>query len=288
MDEQKVAQLKRVVGSDVSEIVLSSRHASVYCLRIDASGREIWEKEKIEGIFYLVKRQTNPAYVLCILNRLTTNDFVEPVRLGEFDFEFEFKARFLIYRDKTAIRAVWFGEDETDSFSALKDCLERCEREILSRPPQPKYVSRPPPREGQESDLTRDEMRDALLRLVTNDKVMDTLHSQYVESKRKLQQLPQPQQPQQQMGMAPPHHHSQYSGGQYHNYPPNFNPEMRPPYPQQGGSNTSMYPSYPMPPPGGGPTNYVQGMPYPMHNPQNMRPPPYPMARPHQMQSPPQ
>jgi len=179
-EDGTLKQLQRL-NADMQQVLARRRHVAVYSLKLDGSGREIWEREKLEGSLFLVKRKVEPKYAICILNRKAATDLFEPLKFGDSDFEYEIKDNFLIYRVFGNIRAVWFAQEDDDDGNSgmhtIRESLQLCEREVLSVPPLPKYVSK-----SCESDdpLTMEEMRDALLRLIGNDKFMQTLHAQYM------------------------------------------------------------------------------------------------------------
>jgi len=219
MTDAALKHLQRL-DPEITRIVARARHVAGYTLKFDGSGREIWEREKLEGALYLVRRRVDhPAYAVCVLNRLTSTDLVQPLRFGASDFELEFPStkNFIVYRTHGVIKAIWFAEEEEEAgqgYAEVRAAIEAAEREVLSIPPTPRFVSRPGGADGGGDDgiLSMTEMRDALFRLLSNDKFMQTLHSQYVQAEQRRRTQPQqqmPMHPQQMMHPHYPHMHAQ-------------------------------------------------------------------------------
>lgn len=201
-----VNHLKRI-NDDITEILAKYSHVALYRLRrLDVT--EEWEREQFEGSFYVFKKNpvlpAHQRYGMCILNRLSTSDAVEDVTQT---FEFEFRERFMIYRRGAEIRAIWFADDADSSsstpegaregdggeggggrtltnFDVVKACMERIKREITSIPPTPLH-SLPRRRDPQTGYLTKEEMRDAVLRLMNDSKFVDTLYSQLLATEER-------------------------------------------------------------------------------------------------------
>jgi hypothetical protein len=176
-DAATVRQLQRVDPATCG-VLAKSRHAALYTFRVDATGKEVWDKEKLEGMFYLTRRQGEPRFALCILNKMGGGDLSQTLKFCTSEFEYEFNRNFFIFRINGLIRSVWLMEDDLE---AVKCAVEAAERETMNTPPAPKYVSR---KAGDEV-LSMEELRESLFRLISTDKFMQNLHTQYLESEKR-------------------------------------------------------------------------------------------------------
>jgi mRNA-decapping enzyme 1B len=83
------------------EIIDSATHVALYTFEENE-----WEKTDIEGALFVYSRNGEPYHSLVIMNRLSTNNLIEPVSKG---IELQLKEPFLLYRNaKCRIYGIWF------------------------------------------------------------------------------------------------------------------------------------------------------------------------------------
>lgn len=98
------AALKRA-DPYAKEIVDSATHVALYTFE-----ENDWEKTNIEGALFVYSRNGEPYHSLVIMNRLSTNNLIEPVSKG---LELQLKEPFLLYRNaKCRIFGIWFYDKE--------------------------------------------------------------------------------------------------------------------------------------------------------------------------------
>ncbi|XP_030030438.1 mRNA-decapping enzyme 1B isoform X1 [Manduca sexta] len=98
------AALKRA-DPYVKAIVDSATHVALYTFEENE-----WEKTNIEGALFVYSRNGEPNHSLVIMNRLNTNNLIEPVSKG---IELQLKEPFLLYRNaKCRIYGIWFYDKE--------------------------------------------------------------------------------------------------------------------------------------------------------------------------------
>ncbi|CAK1579922.1 unnamed protein product [Parnassius mnemosyne] len=105
------------------EIIDSATHVALYTFEENE-----WEKTNIEGALFVYSRNGEPYHSLVIMNRLNTNNLIEPVSKG---IELQLKEPFLLYRNaKCRIYGIWFyDKDEcvrvaTKLNSIVKDSMK--------------------------------------------------------------------------------------------------------------------------------------------------------------------
>lgn len=105
------------------EIIDSATHVALYTFEENE-----WEKTNIEGALFVYSRNGEPYHSLVIMNRLNTNNLIEPVSKG---IELQLKEPFLLYRNaKCRIYGIWFyDKDEcvrvaTKLNSIVKDSIK--------------------------------------------------------------------------------------------------------------------------------------------------------------------
>lgn len=105
------------------EIIDSATHVALYTFEENE-----WEKTNIEGALFVYSRNGEPYHSLVIMNRLNTNNLIEPVSRG---IELQLKEPFLLYRNaKCRIYGIWFyDKDEcirvaTKLNSLVKDSIK--------------------------------------------------------------------------------------------------------------------------------------------------------------------
>ncbi|XP_063826198.1 mRNA-decapping enzyme 1B [Ostrinia nubilalis] len=123
------------------EIIDSATHVALYTFEENE-----WEKTDIEGALFVYSRNGEPYHSLVIMNRLSTNNLIEPVSKG---IELQLKAPFLLYRNaKCRIYGIWFyDKDEcvrvaTKLNSLVKESVKQVPGENMAQP-NPVYSSTP-------------------------------------------------------------------------------------------------------------------------------------------------
>ncbi|XP_076241539.1 decapping mRNA 1 [Calliopsis andreniformis] len=101
-----VAALKRV-DPYVKDILETATHVALYTF--NAVNNE-WEKTDIEGALFVYSRNGEPYNSVLIMNRLNTNNLVEPVTQG---LDLQLQEPFLLYRNSRCnIYGIWFYDKE--------------------------------------------------------------------------------------------------------------------------------------------------------------------------------
>ncbi|KAG7189258.1 hypothetical protein KM043_008818 [Ampulex compressa] len=97
-----VAALKRV-DPYVKDILGTATHVALYTFNADNNE---WEKTDIEGALFVYSRNGEPYNSILIMNRLNTNNLVEPVTQG---LDLQLQQPFLLYRNSRCnIYGIWF------------------------------------------------------------------------------------------------------------------------------------------------------------------------------------
>lgn len=127
-----VAALKRV-DPYVKDILETATHVALYTFNADENE---WEKTDIEGALFLYSRNGEPYNSILIMNRLNTNNLVEPVAPG---LDLQLQEPFLLYRNSRCnIYGIWFYEKEecVRIANMLNKLLKECEenRNISNKP----------------------------------------------------------------------------------------------------------------------------------------------------------
>lgn len=101
-----VAALKRV-DPYVKEILGTATHVALYTFNAEANE---WERTDVEGALFVYSRNGEPFHGILIMNRLNTNNLVEPVVQG---LEMQLQEPFLLYRNtRCRIFGIWFYDKE--------------------------------------------------------------------------------------------------------------------------------------------------------------------------------
>ncbi|XP_053983008.1 mRNA-decapping enzyme 1A [Hylaeus volcanicus] len=101
-----VAALKRV-DPYVKDILETATHVALYTFNADNNE---WEKTDIEGALFVYSRNGEPYNSVLIMNRLNTNNLVEPVTQG---LDLQLQEPFLLYRNSRCnIYGIWFYDKE--------------------------------------------------------------------------------------------------------------------------------------------------------------------------------
>ncbi|KAL0101053.1 hypothetical protein PUN28_018723 [Cardiocondyla obscurior] len=127
-----VAALKRV-DPYVKDILETATHVALYTFNAEENE---WGKTDIEGALFLYSRNGEPYNSILIMNRLNTNNLVEPVAPG---LDLQLQEPFLLYRNSRCnIYGIWFYEKEECIRIAnmLNKLLKECEenRKISNKP----------------------------------------------------------------------------------------------------------------------------------------------------------
>ncbi|XP_015511416.1 mRNA-decapping enzyme 1A [Neodiprion virginianus] len=104
--KMNVAALKRV-DPYVKDILETATHVALYTF--NAENNE-WEKTDVEGALFVYSRNGEPYNSVLIMNRLNTNNLMEPVTQG---LDLQLQEPFLLYRNSSCnIFGIWFYEKE--------------------------------------------------------------------------------------------------------------------------------------------------------------------------------
>ncbi|XP_011873558.1 PREDICTED: mRNA-decapping enzyme 1B [Vollenhovia emeryi] len=130
--KMNVAALKGV-DPYVKDILETATHVALYTFNADENE---WEKTDIEGALFLYSRSGEPYNSILIMNRLNTNNLVEPVASG---LDLQLQEPFLLYRNSRCnIYGIWFYEKEECVRIAkmLNKLLKECEesRKVTNKP----------------------------------------------------------------------------------------------------------------------------------------------------------
>lgn len=123
--QMNICALKRA-DPYARDIIESATHVALYTFEDNE-----WEKTNIEGALFVYSRNGEPFHSLVIMNRLNTNNLIEPVSKG---VELQLKEPFLLYRNsKCRIYGIWFYDQEECVRVATK--LGTLVKESGSKPP---------------------------------------------------------------------------------------------------------------------------------------------------------
>ncbi|XP_059061465.1 mRNA-decapping enzyme 1A [Achroia grisella] len=116
------------------EIIDSATHVALYTFEENE-----WEKTNIEGALFVYSRNGEPYHSLVIMNRLNTNNLIEPVSKG---IELQLKEPFLLYRNaKCRIYGIWFYDKDECVRVATK--LNSLVKESIKQPPAENMAQNP-------------------------------------------------------------------------------------------------------------------------------------------------
>ncbi|KAK0174992.1 hypothetical protein PV327_008778 [Microctonus hyperodae] len=112
--KMNVAALKRV-DPYIKDILETATHVALYTFNSDNNE---WEKTDIEGALFVYSRNGEPFNSILIMNRLNTNNLVEPVTQG---LDLQLQEPFLLYKNsKCQIYGIWFyDKDECIRIAAI-------------------------------------------------------------------------------------------------------------------------------------------------------------------------
>ncbi|KAH0552079.1 mRNA-decapping enzyme 1A isoform X2 [Cotesia glomerata] len=126
--KMNMAALKRV-DPYIKDILETATHVALY--KFNAENNE-WEKTDIEGALFVYSRNGEPYNSILIMNRLNTNNLVEPVTQR---LDLELQEPFLLYRNsKCNIYGIWFyDKDECIRIAAILKQLVKHSDESLKK-----------------------------------------------------------------------------------------------------------------------------------------------------------
>ncbi|EFJ47163.1 hypothetical protein VOLCADRAFT_61625, partial [Volvox carteri f. nagariensis] len=102
-----VLAVLRGFDPDVEEVLASSGHVSLYTMAVES---QQWTRKDVEGSLFLLKRRGTPRFRMMVLNKLSTENYVEDIHGG---LDFELNPPYLMYTHGNAeIIGVWFYEQE--------------------------------------------------------------------------------------------------------------------------------------------------------------------------------
>lgn len=122
-----VTSIKRV-DPYVKQILATSTHVALY--KFNPTANE-WEKTDTEGALFLYSRNGVPYHSIMIMNRLNTNNLIEPIVK---EFEYQMQAPFLLYRNsKSKIFGIWFyNREECVNITFLLETLTQGLKEKMT------------------------------------------------------------------------------------------------------------------------------------------------------------
>ncbi|XP_074109136.1 decapping mRNA 1 isoform X2 [Cotesia typhae] len=126
--KMNMTALKRV-DPYIKDILETATHVALY--KFNAENNE-WEKTEIEGALFVYSRNGEPFNSILIMNRLNTNNLVEPVTQR---LDLELQEPFLLYRNsKCNIYGIWFyDKDECTRIAAILKQLVKHSDENLKK-----------------------------------------------------------------------------------------------------------------------------------------------------------
>ncbi|VVC39495.1 Hypothetical protein CINCED_3A003206 [Cinara cedri] len=103
----------------VDSIVQTAGHVALYSFNADANA---WQKTNVEGTLHVYTRSAEPLHSIMIMNRLNTNNLMEPIENG---LDLQLQEPFLLYRNcNGAIYGIWFyDKDECAKISNILKSL---------------------------------------------------------------------------------------------------------------------------------------------------------------------
>ncbi|XP_050538785.1 mRNA-decapping enzyme 1-like [Daktulosphaira vitifoliae] len=104
--QMNLSALQRV-DPYVDSIVQTAGHVALYSFNADTNA---WQKTNIEGTLHVYTRSAKPLHSIMIMNRLNTNNLMEPIESG---LDLQLQEPFLLYRNSTGlIYGIWFYNKE--------------------------------------------------------------------------------------------------------------------------------------------------------------------------------
>jgi Dcp1-like decapping family len=76
------------IDASIQAVVLTAKHGVLY--RLDQQ-REVWEREEVEGPFFIVERSSSPYYQMVILNRRNIDNYIQDIH-HDMTFEVQEKS----------------------------------------------------------------------------------------------------------------------------------------------------------------------------------------------------
>lgn len=123
--ELNMAVLKRI-DPETEEILASSGQVCLYKMSVDD---QQWQRKNIEGSMFLIKRRSSPRFKMVVLNKLTTDNYMETVHGG---LELELNPPYLMYtHGDDEIHGVWFYD------ASELDGMGKILKKIVDQLPKP-------------------------------------------------------------------------------------------------------------------------------------------------------
>eukprot|EP00775_Hariotina_reticulata_P003775 gene3775-4034_t len=124
-NDMNMLVLKRI-DSQIEEILATAGQVCLYRMSVDD---QQWQRKNIEGSLFLIKRRSQPRFQMLVLNKLSTDNYIETVHGG---LEMETNPPYLMYtHGNDEIHGIWFY-DEND-LQRLSSLLHK----ILNQLPKP-------------------------------------------------------------------------------------------------------------------------------------------------------
>ncbi|KAF6257964.1 Dcp1-like decapping family-domain-containing protein [Scenedesmus sp. NREL 46B-D3] len=110
LDRVKAADMNMMVlkriDAQIEEIIASAAHVCLYRMSVN---EQQWQRKNIEGSLFLIKRRTQPRFQMLVLNKLSTDNYIETVHGG---LEMETNPPYLMYtHGNDEIHGIWFFEE---------------------------------------------------------------------------------------------------------------------------------------------------------------------------------
>lgn len=103
----------------VDSIVQTAGHVALYSFNAEANA---WQKTNVEGTLHVYTRSAEPLHSIMVMNRLNTNNLMEPIESG---LDLQLQEPFLLYRNcGGSIYGIWFyDKDECAKISNILKSL---------------------------------------------------------------------------------------------------------------------------------------------------------------------
>jgi len=110
MDTAEEVRMNLASLQRIDPYIISIKESASQVALYRYSATQEWEKTETEGTLFVYERKCEPTYGFLILNRLSTNNWIQPIT-SEIDSQLQ--APFLLYKTKdTEIFGIWFYEKE--------------------------------------------------------------------------------------------------------------------------------------------------------------------------------
>jgi len=199
--ERNLRMLQSTSDPGARRILCSVTFATAYEFNRESSGSGSWHKMGVEGPAFLVERQgSGPMHRLVLINRSEHQNFQVDIQDG---FESQLQDDFLLLKTPDAhVLGLWIG-DETERNDLVKSLQASAMPKLLQEMFQQASVPAAKTvgddsigetnvtRNGNDIEtleLSKEELKDVLLKLVQTEKFIDILHQTYTKSVRMRKQ----------------------------------------------------------------------------------------------------